>query len=69
MAFGRQSSGSGLGAPRILTFVISFALVLLAVASLYTHLPAELGFVNQHRFWLAVAGYVVLMLGVLLPRL
>lgn len=69
MAFLRQGGGSGLSTPKILTFVVSFALVLLAVASLYTHLPPSLGFVNQHRFWLVVAGYLVLMFGVLLPRL
>ncbi|WP_131113129.1 hypothetical protein [Lichenihabitans psoromatis] len=67
MAFARRGGGGGLSAPKIVTFVISLLLVLLAVVSLYTHLPASLGFVNQHRFWLVVAGYAVLTLGVLLP--
>ena len=65
MAFPRRGGG-GLTAPRIPTFIVSLALVLLAVASMYVHLPAALSFVNGHRFWLVVAGYVVLALGVVL---
>ena len=65
MAFRR--SRLSLSAPRILTFVISVALVLVALASLHLRLPVGQGFVAQHRFWLVVAGYGVLTLGVLLP--
>jgi predicted membrane channel-forming protein YqfA (hemolysin III family) len=58
-----------LNAPRHLTFLVSLVLVLLAVMSMHVHLPAIQGVVAAHRFWLVVAGYVVLTLGVLLPGL
>ena len=59
----------GLTPPRFITFVVSLILVLAAVASLYTRLPVVGAFVNSHRFWIAIAGYVILMLGVLLRGL
>jgi hypothetical protein len=59
----------GLTPPRFITFVISLIVVLAAVASLYTRLPVVGAFVNSHRFWIAIAGYVILMLGVLLRGL
>ena len=65
MAFRR--SRFSLSAPRIPTFVISLALVLIALASMYGRLPVGQGFVAQHRSLLVVAGYVVLALGVLFP--
>ena len=67
MAFRR--AGFSLNAPKVITFLISLLLIGSAVASLYVHLPAGQGFVASHRFWLAVAGYGLLALGVLLPGL
>ena len=64
-----RNGGFSLNAPRILTFAASLALVLAASLSLRYHLPVGQGFVATHRFWLAVAGYALLALGVLLPFL
>jgi hypothetical protein len=61
----------GLTPPRFITFVVSLILVLAAVVSLYTRLPVVGTYLNSgsHRFWIAVAGYAILMLGVLLRGL
>ena len=61
----------GLTPPRFITFVVSLILVLAAVVSLYTRLPVVGTYLNSgsHRFWIAVAGYVILMLGVFLRGL
>lgn len=64
-----QRRGFGLNAPRLVTFAASLALVLAATLSLRFHLPVGQGFVAAHRLWLAVAGYGLLALGVLLPML
>jgi hypothetical protein len=61
--------GFGLSAPRIITFVVSLILALAALASLYTRLPAVGTFVNAHRLGIALAAYLILMLGVLLRGL
>jgi hypothetical protein len=58
-----------LSAPRLLTFVVSLVLAALALASLYTRIPTIGAWVSGHRFWLMVAAYVVLMLGVLMRAL
>lgn len=55
-----------LSPPRMLTFIVSLVLAVLAVASLYVHVPAISAFVTAHRFWILVAAYVILALGVLL---
>jgi hypothetical protein len=65
----RRNGGFGLKSPRLITFVVSLALVLAASLSLRFHLPVGQGFVAGHRFWLAVGGYALLALGVLLPML
>ncbi len=67
MAFRR--GGFSLNAPKVITFGLSLILVVAAVASLRLHLPVGHGFVTTHRFWLVVAGYGLLALGVLLPGL
>ncbi len=67
MAFRR--GGFSLNAPKVITFGVSLLLVLAAVASLHFRLPVAQNFVTTHRFWLAVAGYVLLALGVLLSGL
>ena len=66
MAFPRRGGASTLSAPRLVTVVVSLALVLLALVSLKVHLPPPLSVVAGHRFALLVAGYVVLLLGVVL---
>lgn len=58
-----------LTAPRILTFIVSIVLAVLAIASLYARIPTVGHFVNTHRFWMMVAAYVVLALGVLMRGL
>ena len=58
-----------LTAPRILTFILSLVVALLAIASLYTRLPTIGAWVSGHRFWMMVAAYVILALGVVLRRL
>ena len=55
--------------PRILTFAISLVIAILAIASLYTRLPTIGAWVNGHRFWMMVAAYVILALGVALRGL
>ena len=65
----QRRGGFGLNAPRLVTFAASLALVLAAGLSLRFHLPVGQGFVAAHRFWLAVAGYGLLALGVLVPML
>ena len=65
----KRGGGFGLLAPRLATFAASLALVLAAALSLRFHLPMGQGFVASHRFSLAVAGYGLLALGVLLPML
>jgi hypothetical protein len=56
-------------APRILTFIISLIIAALAIASLYTRIPSIGGWINGHRFWMMVAAYVILALGVVVRRL
>jgi hypothetical protein len=64
-----RRGGFALTAPRFITFVVSLVLVLAALASLYTRLPAVGTFVNAHRFGIVVVAYLVLTLGVLLRGL
>jgi hypothetical protein len=58
-----------LTAPRLLTFIVSLIIAALAVASLYIRLPTVGAWINGHRFWMMVAAYVILTLGVALRRL
>ena len=58
-----------LTSPRILTFILSLILALLAVVSLYTRIPSIGPWINGHRFWMMVAAYVILALGVVFRRL
>lgn len=55
--------------PRIVTFVVSLILAVLAIASLYTRIPTIGAWINGHRFWMMVAAYVILALGVALRGL
>jgi hypothetical protein len=54
-----------LSAPKVVVFLISLVLVALAVVSLYTRIP----FVSLNAFWVAIAGYVLLALGVTMKGL
>ena len=68
MAFVRRG-GFALNAPKVITFVISLILVVVALASMHTRLPFGAAFVSSHRIWVIVAAYVLLALGCLLPGL
>lgn len=63
----RRRPGFTLGAPKLVTFGLSLLLLLIAVGSALTRYPPALAAVTAHRFWLAVAAYAILALGVLLP--
>ncbi|MGA9487230.1 MAG: hypothetical protein WBV25_09170 [Methylocella sp.] len=54
------------GAP---IFFISLILAVLAVASLYTHVPAVGHYVAAHRFWVMTAAYAALLAGVIFDGL
>lgn len=68
MAFARRG-GLALNAPRVITFAVSLLLVLVSLASLRVHLPYGAAFVASHRFWILLAGYVLLALGCVLRGL
>lgn len=50
--------------PRLITFLVSFVLAAVAVASLYVRVPFAGHFVVGHRIWVVVAADVLLALGV-----
>lgn len=50
--------------PRLITFVVSLVLIVLAAASMYTRLPVIGPTVVSHRTWFFIGAYVVLALGV-----
>lgn len=54
-----------LSAPKAITFVLSLLLVALAVVSRYTPIPQ----VTPNAFWIAIIGYVLLVLGVTMKGL
>ena len=66
MAFGRRSRFS-LSAPRWPTFVVSLAVIGVALLSLRFHLPVGHAFVSAHRLLIVVGAYVLLLLGTMLP--
>ena len=49
-----------LSAPKVVVFLISLALVVLAIVSRYTAIPQ----ITPNAFWIAIVGYVLLALGV-----
>ena len=51
-----------LNAPTQIIFLISLALVLLAIIGLFVNIP----FISLYAFWVAVVGYVVLAAGCVL---
>ena len=65
----QRRGGFALNPPRLITFLLSMVPVLAAGLSLRFHLPVGQGFVAAHRLSLALAGYGLLAVGVLLPML
>jgi hypothetical protein len=55
--------------PGTLTFSISLILAVLAVTTLYTHVPWVGHFVGAHRFWVMAAAYMTLLAGVIFDSL
>ena len=68
MALTRRGSFA-LNAPKVITFVISLALVIVALLSMHAQLPAGAAFVGQHRLWIVVGAYALLAAGCILPGL
>jgi hypothetical protein len=55
--------------PTVPIFLVSLILAILAVASLYTHIPIVGHFVSVHRFWVLTAAYGTLLAGVIFEGL
>ncbi len=55
--------------PRLLTMLVSLAIVAVTIVSLQWRIPTIGRFVASHRLELLVAGYVVLLLGVIVDGL
>ncbi len=55
--------------PGFPAFFVSLILAIVAVATLYTHVPMVGHFVSAHRFWVLLAAYVILLLGVVMDGL
>jgi hypothetical protein len=53
-----------LSPPGLPVFLVSLTLAVLAIATFYTHVPVVDHYVRSRRFWVLVAAYVVLLLGV-----
>ncbi len=48
-----------LNAPTQITFLVSLAIVLLAIIGLFVNIPV----ISTYAFWVAVLGYAVLVVG------
>jgi hypothetical protein len=55
--------------PRAVTFLVSFVLIGLAIASLYLRIPTIGPTVVKFRTWFFVGAYVVLTLGIVSKKL
>ncbi len=55
--------------PSFPVFIISLSLAVLAVASLYVHVPIVGHYLVPHRFWVITAAYVILLIGVVFAGL
>jgi hypothetical protein len=55
-----------LGAPTQVMFLVSLALVVLAIVSLFV---INIPIISMYGFWVAVAGYAVLAAACLLPKM
>jgi hypothetical protein len=54
-----------LSAPKMITFLLSLAIVALAIVSRYTPIPQ----ITPNAFWIAIIGYLLLVLGVTMKGL
>ena len=54
-----------LGAPTQAVFLISLAIVLIAIIGLFVNIP----FVSMYAFWVAVIGYAVLALACVMRKM
>ena len=54
-----------LSAPKVIIFLISLVIVALAIVSRFTAIPQ----ITPNAFWVAIAGYVLLALGVTMKGL
>jgi uncharacterized membrane protein YoaT (DUF817 family) len=55
--------------PGFPVFFASLILAIAATATFYTHVPVVGHYVSAHRFWVLVAAYVILVLGVVMDGL
>ena len=55
--------------PTVPILLVSLILAILAVASLYTHIPIVGHYVSVHRFWVLTAAYGALLAGVIFEGL
>ncbi len=57
--------------PTIPVFLLAVVLALLSVVSLYAHIPTVQPYIaaSHHRYWLMVAAFVILAVGVVFPGL
>ncbi|MGO9134972.1 MAG: hypothetical protein ACLP8A_13135 [Methylovirgula sp.] len=54
--------------PSNVVFVISLILAVLAVVSVFFHIPSIGSYVAGHRFWIMTAAYALLAAGVILRK-
>lgn len=55
--------------PGVPVLLLSLALALVTLATLYTKVPFVGHYVTTHRFWMMAAAYLVLLLGVVIEGL
>ena len=55
--------------PTIPVFLIALSLATLSIGSHYTHIPAIGHYVVAHQYWILVAAFAVMTLGVVFPGL
>lgn len=55
--------------PRLPIFLVSIVLAGLAIGDMYQHVPTIHGTLAAHRFWIVVAAYALLVIGVVFPGL
>jgi hypothetical protein len=57
--------------PTIPIFLIAVILAILSVGSMYTHVPAIGPYIaaGHHRYWMMVAAFVIMTIGVVFPGL
>lgn len=55
--------------PTIPIFLLAVILAILSVGSMYTHVPAIGPYIaaGHHRYWMMVAAFVIMTIGVVFP--